>query len=136
MPFESAKPSFSETTPEAWIEANLPSGTKLGYDPWLHTSADTEKLRAACATAGATLAPADPNPLDDVWTDRPAPPLGRVTLQDLRYAGEDAAAKLERIRAEIDKARADALVVSNPTAVAWAFNIRGADVTHTPVVPG
>lgn len=124
---------ISETTPEAWIEANLPAGAKLGYDPWLHTAADVEKLVAACTTAGATLTPADPNPLDPIWTDRPPPPLGAVTLHDLRYAGEDAAAKLGRIRVEIEKARADALVVSNPTAVAWAFNIRGADVTHTPL---
>src|SRR3954465_4538380 len=28
---------IAETTPEAWIEANLPAGTQLGYDPWLHT---------------------------------------------------------------------------------------------------
>ena len=31
------------------------------------------------------------------------------------------------------KLRADALVVSDPHAVAWAFNIRGADVAHTPL---
>ena len=42
--------------------------------------------------------------------------------------------KLERIRAEIDKIAADALVVSDPQAVSWLFNIRGSDVPHTPVV--
>jgi Xaa-Pro aminopeptidase len=124
---------LADQTPEAWIEAHLPAGAKLGYDPWLHTAADVEKLAAACAAAGATMLAADPNPLDAVWADRPAAPLGPVTLHDLRYAGEQADAKLARVRAEIAKARADALVVSNPTAVAWAFNIRGADVTHTPL---
>ena len=33
--------------------------------------------------------------------------------------------KLARVRAEIDKAKADALIVSDPHAVAWLFNIRG-----------
>ena len=56
-----------------------------------------------------------------------------VTLHDLRFAGESAADKLERIRAEIAKLRADALVVSDPHDVAWTFNIRGADVAHTPL---
>jgi Xaa-Pro aminopeptidase len=124
---------ISETAPEAWIEANVPAGTKLGYDPWLHTSADVEKLAAACTTAGATLVAADPNPLDAIWAGRPPPPLGAVTLHDLRYAGEEASAKLARIRADVEKARADALVVSNPTNLAWAFNIRGSDVPHTPL---
>ncbi|HEY0439388.1 MAG TPA: aminopeptidase P family protein [Xanthobacteraceae bacterium] len=124
---------ISDTTPEAWIEANLPAGAKLGYDPWLHTGAEVEKLTQACATAGATLTPAEPDPLDAIWADRPAPPLAPVVLHDLRYTGEDADKKLERIRGEVEKVRADALVISNPTAIAWAFNIRGADVSHTPL---
>src|SRR5580700_10586544 len=28
-----------ERPPETWIEQNLAAGTKLGYDPWLHTIA-------------------------------------------------------------------------------------------------
>jgi len=74
-----------------------------------------------------------PDPLDAVWTDRPPPPLGPVVLHDLRFAGESAASKLARVQAEIAKARADALLVSDAQAVAWAFNIRGADVAHTPL---
>jgi Xaa-Pro aminopeptidase len=124
---------ISETTPQSWIEANLPSGAKLGCDPWLHTAADADKLRAACTTAGATLVAVESNPVDAIWTERPAPPLGPVVLHDLRYAGEDAGAKLQRLRGEIAKARADVLVVSNPTALAWTFNIRGSDVPHTPL---
>jgi Xaa-Pro aminopeptidase len=34
----------------------------------------------------------------------------------------------------LKRLRADALVVSDPQNVAWAFNIRGADVPHTPIV--
>jgi len=122
-----------DTPPETWIEANLGSGAQLGYDPWLHTSEGIEKLAKACAAAGALLVPTEPNPVDAIWSDRPAPPLGPVRLHDLSFAGEDAAAKLGRIRAEIVKLKADALVVSNPQNVAWTFNIRGADVPHAPL---
>src|SRR5262249_51913837 len=62
-----------------------------------------------------------------------APPLGPVVLHDLRFAGEEATTKLARIRPEIAKLRADALVVSDPHNVAWTFNIRGSDVAHTPL---
>src|SRR6185312_8289793 len=41
--------------------------------------------------------------------------------------------KLKRIRAELAKLHADALVVSDPQDVAWTFNIRGSDVSHTPL---
>ena len=56
-----------------------------------------------------------------------------MTLHDIRFAGEAAETKLSTIRPEIANSNADALVVSDPHAVAWAFNIRGADVSHTPL---
>src|SRR5262249_47237250 len=86
-----------------------------------------------CAAAGAAGGAVEPALIDRIWTDRPAPPLGAVTLHEERFAGEGAEAKLARIRAELAKLRADALIVSDPHAVAWAFNIRGADVGHTPL---
>jgi Xaa-Pro aminopeptidase len=123
----------SEMTVDAWIEANLSRGAKLGYDPWLHTAADIEKLSQATETAGAALTPLESDPFPSIWSDRPAALSAPVVLQDIRHAGEDSASKLARIQAELVKARADALVVSNTTSIAWAFNIRGGDVTHTPL---
>jgi Xaa-Pro aminopeptidase len=124
---------IAEMPPSKWIEANLPAGAKLGYDPWLHTADSVERLAAACKTAGATLVPADGNPIDILWTNRPEPPRGKVVLHDKRYSGETAADKLNRIQAELKKRRIEALIVSDPHNVAWAFNIRGADVAHTPL---
>ena len=125
-----------ETPPDQWIGKNLSAGMTLGYDPWLHTAEGAEKLAKACASAGATLVPLDSNPVDAIWRDRPPPPLGKIVPHDLRFAGEDAASKLARIREKIAELRADALVVSDPHAVAWTFNIRGADVAHTPLPIG
>ena len=122
-----------EHPPEQWLEQNLGKGAKLGYDPWLHTSDQVEKLRKAAASAGAELVAVDRNPIDALWHDRPAPPAGAATLRELKLAGEAAPDKLKRIRVELKKIRADALLVSDPQNVAWAFNIRGADVTHTPL---
>jgi Xaa-Pro aminopeptidase len=126
--------NITDRQPEAWIEANLPAGGAFAYDPWLHTVSAAEKLAKASTAASGKLVPADP--LGAIWQDRPSPPLGPVSLHDLRFAGEAAEAKLERIRAEISKLKADALVVSDPHALAWTFNIRGADVPHTPLVLG
>lgn len=125
--------SLVEPPPESWLAEGLKAGDRLGFDPWLHTSAAVERLAAACAKAGAELVPVDSNPIDAVWQERPAAPLGQVAVHDLKFAGEAEAAKLTRIRDEIVKLRTDALVMSDPHAVAWTFNIRGADVAHTPL---
>jgi Xaa-Pro aminopeptidase len=122
-----------ENPPPQWLEQNLASGDRLGYDPWLHTVESAERLAKACAAAGASLVPVEPDLFDAIWPDRPAPPLGPVRLHDVRFAGETATDKLGRISGEIEKLKADALVISDPHAVAWTFNIRGADVPHTPL---
>jgi Xaa-Pro aminopeptidase len=122
-----------EMPPDRWIGENLTADDRLGYDPWLHTVEAVERLEKACAAVGAKLIAVEPDLIDAIWTDRPAPPLGAVKLHDLRFAGEAANEKLARIRAELAKQRAGALVVSDPHAVAWTFNIRGADVAHTPL---
>jgi Xaa-Pro aminopeptidase len=124
---------LTQTPPHVWIERNLPSGSRLGFDPWLHTAEGAERLAKACAAAGAALVPLEPDPVDTIWSERPEPPLGPVVLHDARYAGEDAAAKIARAQTEIAALRADILVVSDPHNVAWLFNIRGSDVAHTPL---
>jgi Xaa-Pro aminopeptidase len=122
-----------ETPPSQWLAQNAKTGERIGYDPWLHTSDGVERLKQACADAGAELVALDENPIDALWHDRPAPPSSPATLRDIKLAGESAADKLERVRAELEKARADTLVVSDPQNVAWTFNIRGSDITHTPL---
>ncbi len=124
---------LADPPPESWLQKHLSAGDRLGFDPWLHTSAAAERLAAACAKAGAELIAVESNPLNSVWTERPPPPLAPVTVHSSRFSGETEAEKLIRIRMEIANLGADALVLSNSHAVAWTFNIRGADVSHTPL---
>jgi Xaa-Pro aminopeptidase len=125
--------SLVDPPPETWLAQHLSPGDRLGFDPWLHTTAAAEKLAAGCAKAGAELVAVDSNPVDAVWTERPALPLAPVSLHGQQFSGEAEADKLKRIEAEIGKLNADALVLSDSHAVAWTFNIRGGDVAHTPL---
>src|SRR5215468_9118853 len=125
--------SLIDPPPETWLSAHLKAGDRLGFDPWLHTSAAAERLSAACTKAGAELVAVERNPIDTIWTERPPPPLAPVSVHGKRYAGEAEADKLTRVRQELQKLGADALVLSDSHAVAWTFNIRGADVSHTPL---
>ena len=89
------------------------------------------RLKKAVEEAGGTLVPVGSNPIDAIWQDRPQPPQGAITIRRPRLAGESTAKKISRVSMAIGKA--DALLVSDPHAVAWLFNIRGADVGHTPL---
>src|SRR5712672_514747 len=83
--------------PESWLEKHLGAGDRLGFDPWLHTSAAAERLAAACAKAGVELAAVESNPLDAVWTERPPPPLGPVAVHGAQFSGDAESEKLRRI---------------------------------------
>jgi Xaa-Pro aminopeptidase len=125
--------SLVDPPPETWLTRHLRAGDRLGFDPWLHTSASAERLAAACTKAGAELVAAESNPLDAVWTERPLPPIAPISIHGADLSGESEADKLGRIRHEIERLGVEALVVSDAHNVAWTFNIRGADVSHTPL---
>src|SRR6185312_1322796 len=120
--------------PNAWLEANAPKSAKIGFDPWVHSAASADALRASIEKAGATLVPTDGNPIDAVWESRPAPPSDKAMAHALNVAGESAESKRTRIAEEIKKSGADAAIVSLADSICWLLNIRGADTPHTPFV--
>ncbi|MBI1261212.1 MAG: M24 family metallopeptidase [Rhizobiales bacterium] len=116
-----------------WVEENLPKGAKLAYDPWLHTVDAVARFRKAAEKAGGSFVPVESNPLDAVWDDQPEPPRARVQIHPLEYAGETAADKIKRITNDLMAGDASAAVLTMPDSIAWLFNIRGGDVSHTPL---
>lgn len=125
--------SVPETSTTDWLKEHAPEGARIGYDPWLHTRDWVDKAREALASRGAELIPVDKNPIDEIWTDRPEASKARLVVQPDEYAGKSAADKRTEIGDWLAKHHADAAVLSALDSIAWAFNIRGADVTHTPV---
>ena len=68
-----------------------------------------------------------------MWADRPAPPLGKIEIQPIAYAGELAKDKLERLAGKLARDGIAHTVLTDPSSVAWTFNIRGSDVPHAPL---
>ena len=118
--------------PHGWLKANAVKGFRVGGDPWLHTVAEVRKLRKALEEIGGSLVFVPSNPLDAIWTDRPAEPLGAVMIQRHEHAGTLAAEKIPTIAAQVKEKGAAAVIMTDPSSVAWLFNIRGSDVPHTP----
>ena len=109
-----------------WLIGHLKSGTKVGFDPWLHTPAQIEELEKILAPKGIALTPLAQNPVDAVWgSDRPAPPTGEVVPHPARYAGTPAEQKIAELQATLRKAGEDWAMLTMPDSIAWLLNIRG-----------
>jgi len=111
-----------------WIAANLSAGARLGYDPWLLTPGEVERFRAA-----ATLVPLAANPVDAVWTDRPAPPTAPAVPHLLQFAGRGSAEKRRAIAEKLRAEKIGAVALTAPDSICWLLNIRGGDVPYTPL---
>ena len=117
------------TSPAIWLAENAPAGARIGYDPWLHT----RDWVASAKALGLNLIAVDSNPVDAVWADQPPMSDAVLTVQDEALAGRNAADKRAEIADWLAKEGLDATVMTALDSVAWTFNVRGADVTHTPV---
>jgi Xaa-Pro aminopeptidase len=119
---------ITDEPPQDWLKQHV-AGRRIGYDPWLHAEPQLARFEAA----GVTLVPLEPNPLDAVWDDRPAPPASPVVPHPLAYAGLSSAEKCEAAAAALREAGEAAAVLSDPASIAWLLNVRGADVPYTPL---
>lgn len=126
--FDTATKRISE-----WLPENLGKGTRIAFDPWLHTDDDIAHLRKTLAKHEIELVPLEGNLVDDAWTDRPAPPTEPVYAYDLAYAGQISAEKREKIAGELTKNKLAAAIITDTASVAWLLNVRGNDVPNTPL---
>ena len=122
-----------DTSVAEWLGTHAPQGARIGYDPWLHTRAWVDGAAAALKLRGGELVPVEANPVDAIWSDRPAPSPALLAPYDDALAGKPSAAKRAEIADWLGERDADAVVLSALDSIAWALNVRGADVDHTPV---
>ena len=126
---------WPEVKPGDWIRQNLSAG-RLGFDPWLHTAEEVEKLERSLEESDVTLSRCFENPVDAIWPDQPAAPLGKVFVQPEALAGEIHGQKRARLAEGLRAANQHAAVITLPDSISWLLNIRGADVPRNPVVHG
>lgn len=119
-----------------WLARQDMRDLRLGYDPRLMSPNDVAALSAGAGKAGCILVPVQDNPVDLAWKDRPAQPAALVRPHSVRHAGVSHVDKLERLGRGLAADGAEAAVLTSPASLAWAFNIRGGDVSCTPLPLG
>lgn len=119
--------------PANWLAGAVAAGDRIGYDPWLHTRDWVAQTRAALDAKGAELIAAESNLVDAIWQDRPAPSLAPAMPHPTEFAGKAHEDKLTDIADWLKTRGDDAVILSALDSIAWALNMRGADVARTPV---
>ena len=109
------------------------SSTEVGLDGMVNSYNDTVALIADLRKLGGITVRTNFDPLEQIWTDRPAIPENPVEIQPLEYAGETVGSKIARIRKALRDKHADGMLVSALDDIAWTLNLRGTDVHCNPV---
>jgi len=125
--------SVPQTSVATWLSEHAAGGARIGYDPWLHTRRWVMDATQALARKGAQLVAVARNPIDAVWLDRPQPSKAHLVPHGERYAGKSSAQKRGEITDWLKSESLDAVVLTALDSIAWVFNIRGEDVSNTPV---
>lgn len=123
-------PTISE-----WLGQQLrdTNGAQVGVDGLVNSMASVEALISDLRHEGGIVVRTNLDPLETIWTDRPAIPSDKVNIQPMEFAGETAESKLTRIRKALRALHADGMLVSALDDIAWTLNLRGTDVHCNPV---
>ncbi len=122
-----------DCSPSTWLGQHGAASDRIGYDPWLHTPRDLERYEKACGRNKIQLIPASPNPIDQVWSGRPSVPMGMIQPHLIEHSGKSSQVKRDELAQHLREDDIDAAIISAPDSIAWVLNIRGSDVSHTPL---
>jgi Xaa-Pro aminopeptidase len=115
-----------------WIVEQVGNGGKVGIDGMVYATSEAKTLKNKLESKGIALETRF-DPFEEIWKDRPEIPKNKIFTLPKEITGESTKNKIKRIVEEIEKARAEGIVIATLDAVAWTFNIRGNDVEYNPV---
>lgn len=115
-----------------FLQQNMKQGQTLGLDgrvvPMFQGMDYEEKL----AAKGIRFAYSR-DLSEQIWTDRPAFPAGRVTVLAEKLAGMSFEEKRKKVMEKVAEEGADSLLLTKLDDIMWLLNIRGCDVECNPV---
>lgn len=120
-------------TIEEYLERELPEGGAIGFDGRV-VSVNQGRIYEEIAAKRKGGIRYQEDLADTVWKDRPELSREPAFALGIEYTGENTAAKLERIRREMEACTASCHVLTTLDDICWILNIRGNDVEYFPLV--
>lgn len=120
-------------TVKQYVVENVPEGGVLAFDGRVIPVAEGRAYETELSAKGATLHTTEDLP-GMVWENRPAMSAEKAFVLTMEYAGKSTQDKISDIREKMAEKGADVHVIAALEDIAWLYNIRGGDVSRTPVV--
>ena len=118
-----------------YIENNLKKLKNIAFDPWLHSLSKIKFLLNVGKKNNLIFTSLKQNPIDLIWiSNREDAPKTKIKKHIKKYSGVSASIKIKKLCLILKSFNADSFIISQPDAIAWLLNIRGADLKHTPII--
>lgn len=135
---ESGIDLYKEMLPETpsitkFLSDELQPGESVGIDGKMFSVEQVESMQAELSAKNIQIVFC-PDPMDELWENRPPMPESPAFVYDIKYAGKSCSEKIAAIRTELKKKSAESVMLSALDEIAWTLNLRGNDVHCNPVV--
>lgn len=116
-----------------FLVSQLQPGDSVGIDGKMFSAEAVENMKAELGKKHISIQSV-PDPMNEIWADRPPMPAAPAFIYELKYAGKTCLEKISSIREEMKKKDANSLLLSALDEIAWTLNLRGSDVHCNPVI--
>ncbi len=132
--FELVKPqAFQSREYTDWLAENLNPGSRIGFDGRIFSIGRFRTLRKKLD--GKNIIYDDScDPVSELWIDRPPIPSSAAWEHPLEFSGKDRSRKIAEVRDEMIKKGVDFHLLTSPDDIMWLLNIRGNDVSYSPLL--
>ncbi len=129
---------MKERVPEAismeeWVCDNLCAGNRIAVDGATLSAADAAQLESKFSAKGIIF-DTKPDLVSQIWKHRPVESLVPIYEHTTEFAGKSRIEKITLVRKILFSKDIDAAVISMLDDIAWLFNIRGNEISYTPLV--
>ena len=115
------------------LSANLLPGMTLGFDGRV-ISSNAGIIYKKIAEENKAEIKSKGDLIDIIWNDRPPFPDGKVYTNSILQDSYPSKDKLRLIRKRMQVSNADLHLVSSIDDICWTLNIRGSDISYSPLV--
>jgi len=132
--FELVKPhAFQLREYTDWLAENLNPGSRIGFDGRIFSIGRFRTLRKKLDGKNIIYNESC-DPVSELWFERPPMPSSAAWEHPLEFSGKDRSRKIAEVRDEMIKKGVDFHLLTSPDDIMWLLNIRGNDVSYSPVL--
>ncbi len=116
-----------------YLEQVIPKGGCLGFDGRVVNCQLGQELETMLSENNVTLA-YEADLVEAIWKERPQLSAKPAWILEERFCGRSSDQKIEELRSQMKKAKANIHILTTLDDIAWLLNIRGNDILSNPVV--